>query len=354
MTVAIRILGDPQRAQTHSGWKEATISSSIETLAGAFELNVVTNRPAGRSWPIQRGDKCEVIADGQIAITGFVDRIEPGYDKESGRTITVAGRDRTADLVDCSAEPAHEWENTELAPIADKLCKPFDIVPAYNQVPSKKIPKHIVEQGETVLDCMSRACSYYGVLPFPDGHGGVVIGKAGAGTIEKPLLNGINVDSNVLKARAVIGDEQRYSEYILRGDPEGFVGIEDQIKQEGRASDPGVSRYRPLVVLADNVGETDSLKRRAAHMAKVRQARGYEFHYTVAGWTHGNDIWRPNHFVRVRDTELPLYGTMLVSKVTLKVNKREGTIAELVLVYPDTYAELARPPASGDSAENHQ
>lgn len=348
MTVAIRI-GD----RIFEGWKSARVNMGVEQLSGAFSIEGAFDN-AGTLLPIKLGDQCEVIADGEIVISGFVDKITSRYSKGQGRVIEVSGVDRTGDLTRASATPVKEWKDVHLKEVANTLLDPFDIVPEYYKVPGDKLPKFEIEQGETVLDALSRLCSYYGVLPFPNGKGGIIIGKAGgAGTFPVPLVTSRFKPSNVKEARAEASDRDRHSEYILRGEPEDWIGADDQVAQTGKYKDETFKRHCPLIVVADNVAVENDLQKRAAQMARVRRAKGFTYEYKLAGWSHSGKVWRPNYLVRVDDTELPLRDKMLISRVDLTLSKDKGSESTVQLVPIDTYTTEKTPLPSGDSDGYH-
>ena len=112
----------------HSGWESLNINLGVEQIAGTFELSVTEKWPGNNeARPIRRGEVCTVSIDGEIVITGYVDDVLPSYDSNS-HTLTINGRDKTADLVDCSAiYKTGAWTNTSLKTIAEDLCKPFGI-----------------------------------------------------------------------------------------------------------------------------------------------------------------------------------------------------------------------------------
>lgn len=112
----------------YGGWKTIRIERGIEQIAGTFELSV-TDRWAEQSAvrQINPGQPCEVRIDEAVVITGYVDTVAPQYDKQQ-HTITVSGRDKTGDLVDCSAiHKSGQWSGRKLDQIAADLCQPFGI-----------------------------------------------------------------------------------------------------------------------------------------------------------------------------------------------------------------------------------
>lgn len=75
--------------------------------------------------PYSRGAACRVLVDGLAVITGYVDDVRISC-SASEHSVTVRGRDKTGDLVDCCA-PSMQLAGASLAVIARNLCAPFGI-----------------------------------------------------------------------------------------------------------------------------------------------------------------------------------------------------------------------------------
>jgi hypothetical protein len=75
--------------------------------------------------PFREGESCRILVDGRPVITGYVDDVAIRYD-DKDHAVSVSGRDRTADLVDCSA-PSVQWAGRSLPQVAAELCRPFGI-----------------------------------------------------------------------------------------------------------------------------------------------------------------------------------------------------------------------------------
>ena len=99
MTVSL-VIGNRRR---HIGWTEATITRSLETIAGTFAVTL-SERDPGETRPrvVRPGDRCRVELEDEAVIEGYIDAVTIDYDATS-HTIAVRGRDATGDLVDCSA-----------------------------------------------------------------------------------------------------------------------------------------------------------------------------------------------------------------------------------------------------------
>ena len=93
MTVALLIEG-----RSHTGWSEATVTRSLETISGAFTVTLSEREP-GETTPrvIRPGNSCRVQLEDETVLQGWVDAVTVDYDSGS-HTIAVRGRDATGDL----------------------------------------------------------------------------------------------------------------------------------------------------------------------------------------------------------------------------------------------------------------
>src|SRR5665213_4039535 len=118
----------------YSGWVKASVTRSLEAIAGSFELEVsepviVPLKP----WTIQAEDVCMVGLKTKPGpnmpfpvITGFVDQRSHHRDAESHR-ITIAGRDRTGVLVDCSVQPPWHYKTQGVLEVCQALAGPYGV-----------------------------------------------------------------------------------------------------------------------------------------------------------------------------------------------------------------------------------
>ena len=319
----------------YSGWESVEITRSVQAVAGGFQL-AVTDRWAGQAmpWPIRCGDACVLAIDGETVINGYVDQVVPSF-SGSQRGIRVKGRDRTGDLVDCSAmHSPGEWAGIGLKRLAAILCQPFGVSVSAEVDVGKPFAKFALQPGETAWEALERACRLRAVLATGDGDGGVLITRAGQQRARDDLVQG----ENILAGNATLDMTRRYSRYAVDaqniGSDNAWGAAAAEIR--GAATDAGVPRYRPLLVLAEGSADTATARQRAQWEATVRAARGAEARITVQGWSQqGGALWRPNQRVQVASDWLRIHGEMLIAAVTYRKDDTAGTTAELQLMRPD-------------------
>ena len=320
----------------YGGWKSIRISRGIEQIAGAFELGL-TERWAGQDLPrpIRPGDECEVMVDGETVITGYVDDARPSYDKES-HAVTVSGRDRTGDLVDCSAiHKSGQWANARLDKIARDLCAPFGIKVHAEVEVGRAFGSFSLNEGEAVFECLDRAARLRAVLLVSDGRGGLVIARAGATRAPAQLVEG----ENILAASGDFSWRERYSRITVkgqgRGDDENNGATVAHVA--ARVDDASITRYRPLIVLAEDQDRAGTLKDRAEWEMGVRMGRGSRASVTVQGWhADASTLWQPNRLVHLRSPYLGADIDLLIVSATYILDE-SGTRTEMELVRPEAF-----------------
>lgn len=322
-----------------SGWESVEIKRGIEQICGTFQLSV-TERWPGQDTPtsILSGSSCEVLLDGQTVITGYVDSPEPSFDEVS-HAVSISGRDKTEDLVDCSAiHKSGQWKNRHLDEIATNICAPFGIKVIKLVDVGDPFTTFNIQTGERAFEALDRMARMRAVLLMSDGLGNLIITRAGQSHIATELVEG----ENVKRGSGKFDWKERYSHYTVKGQHRGMDGdpVDNARSPTGTADDAVIDRYRPLVILAEDQGHIASLKQRAEWEKNVRIGRANRVTVTVQGWKHADGLWLPNTLVRLRAPSLYADLDLLIAQVTYKQNNN-GTTTELELCRPEAFDLLA-------------
>lgn len=321
----------------YAGWEQAGITRAMDAACGTFNL-AVTDRwePNAEPWPIVPGDECEIRLGGETVISGYVDLVRPSFNADS-HTISVQGRDRSADLVDCSAvHDPDEWKNIDLLALANRLGSPFGVAAKAETDIGAPIPLVKLQHGETALEALTRHARMRKVLVMPDGAGGILLTRTGSRRAAVELLQG----RNILDASGQLDNSERFSDYIVKGQASyrDETDGETEAHAEGKARDPGVTRYRPMLIVADAESNAASASDRATWEANTRMGRAASATIVVQGWrqTPGGELWAPNMLVSVRSSWLGMSGEMLIRQVTFDKGAG-GTVTQLDVVSPSAY-----------------
>lgn len=329
--------------QGYLGWTELAVETSIDAASGSFELTLSTReRTAAAEWPIVEGAACEVLLAGRPLITGWIDVVERTIDAEF-IGLRVRGRDRTADLVDCAAiHRPGSWRGRKLSQIAGELLAPFGIGLTMRGDEGAPFTRFALQQGETVFAAIERMARYRGLALWSPGDGTLSIGNPDSGQ----RTGMIRLGHNVIAATASRDLTERFSTYLLKGQASGsdLRNGEAAAHVQSEAADPGVRRYRPMLVVGEEQADPTALKRRAAWEAAVRAGRGESLSATVPGWlTDAGEPWQAGSRADCQLPALKVAGDLLVERVRFTRDGQRGSLTELSLVPPEAWTQLAEP-----------
>ena len=124
---------------------------------------------------------------------------------------------------------------------------------------------------------------------------------------------------------------------------------------ENKAANSQVTRYRPLIIIADGQADDRRCAQQAKFEASVREAKSKKVTVSVQGWrTEAGDLWRINQLVQVKSAWMRIDAIMLVGGVNFTISD-SGTITQLLL-YPqnafDVLPEIPPPTAKATSSKH--
>jgi len=317
----------------YTGWKSVSVINDLEQAATVFNVGLSSNVEGDINiLPVSPGSECRLELDGQIVVTGYVDGINGKYDSKT-HDYSLAGRSKVGDLIDCSAiVSGGVFSNQTVKQIAEKLCEPFGVGVTIKTDVGAALSKHRTEDA-SVHEVIERACRRRGLLLSSDPEGGLVISQIGTERIATAIEKGVNVKGS----SGVFTQNERFSHYQVKGQADdGGAGwsLSQQIQSEGKAIDPNVKRYRPLIIDAED-GETD-LTKRARFEATTRLARSTKMTYTLQGWQHEAGLWQINKLVRVIDSYFGVDGWFLISAVVFTLDQ-SGTKTEITVIPKEAF-----------------
>jgi prophage tail gpP-like protein len=325
----------------YSGWTDIAIDMSLTEISDSFSVSITDLFPGQQKrFQVQPGNACSLAIGDDTLITGYINDVEISYDTES-HSLFVRGRDKTGDLVDCSATPHGfgNWNRVSIMDIAKVLLDPFGIT-VTSTVPdtAKAIRGHTVQMGETVWECLDRAFRQYGVMAMADGSGNLVLTRPGdGGALAEARLGGI-----ILAGSASYSGRETFKDYYVLGQfPGGNDAYSDPsvtTMASAHVTDPNVTRFRPLIVHVEcNTSDMAFLPTRAAWEAAYRSGKGRRFQITVQGWRDANGkLYAPNTMIRLEDDFLGVHESLLVVAVHLSLSE-SGTLAGLTLSRKDAF-----------------
>lgn len=218
-----------------TGWKSLSITRSLEAMSGRFELGIAVRAEDDVS-VLKVGAALMLEINGERAITGYLDELNQSISGED-KSVRISGRDKTADLVDCSViHNSYHFKNQNLQEIASTLCMPFgiDVVWAVqSQDAAEKIPVWQVEPGETVFDTLTKAARHKGVLVTSDVNGNLVFTEPSTEPVGELILG-----QNLLELELTDSWANRFSQYRVIGDAEQGGEKGSGKGKQGKSSSP--------------------------------------------------------------------------------------------------------------------
>ena len=342
--------------QDYRGWTEVKIERDVENMAGSFSLTCRDDARALAAldfatpddrYRLRPGPGCTIAIDGEPVLVGYVETVEPSIDDKKA-SVTIGGRDKTGDLVDCAAAPEGpgEYRDITLADFAGRVAAPFGIGVTSDLADGRPFKRASIETAETAHSAIVGHCRARGALAMSDGVGGLRITQSGADRAPGSL----SLPGNMLRSKGRFTTLERFSDVHVKGQgekahyrrgtvPHSFAGPaptpsepagSDATDREraalsasGRARDPEVSRYRPRVVLSRKQPDDISPRDEAEWQMRTARARCEGIDTTVVDWRGQNGgLWRPNQQVSVDDAFQGVNRVMLISGVTYIFNDK--------------------------------
>jgi len=318
----------------YEGFKNVRLTRSLTSLTGSFEI-VLTDKfqIQKEDFTLKPGLSIECSIGTFKVFTGYIDQFAI-HTTANSRNITISGRDKTGDLVDCSVASPNEFNNMDILQIANKICSPFGIGVKIFGAPGSKIEKFTIQQAETAFEALERLAKKRDFLITSAPDGDLVLEKKGVVRSGTDLIEG----ENTLAISCRFDNTERFSKYIVKGQSTSLLGgIGDATSGKGEASDQGIERYRPLVIIAESSSKVDDCKKRASWEANMRAARSTEISVLTRGWIKEDGLlWASNQLVNLDSISSGIKQQFLISEIKMEQSDR-GRLTELSLIRPDAF-----------------
>ena len=327
----------------YGGWTDVDIQTGLEQIGGGFSISL-TQRWPGVDVPqdIREGAACKVRLGDDVVINGYVDVVDIDCDATSTQ-VKIEGRDRAGDLVDCSAiHKTGQWHGVRLEQIVADIAAPFGISVAVDAGVSTGdvFTSFALDDGETAFSAIDRACRLRAVLVVSTADGNLLLTQASTTRADVALVEGVNME----RMRATHSWRERHSVITLTGQ---VPGNDDTNGPEAAhikrvAADEQITRYRPLIVIAEHGTSAKAMADRAAWEVKARMGRGKRGSTQVVGWRTGADgqtgaLWRYNMLLPVTSARLGLDMDMLIVSCHDRLGER-GRTCDLTFARPEAFA----------------
>lgn len=330
-----------------TGWTSVRVTRGVDRCPSDFDIEATDRNPLDPSvLQVFPGDQCQVYLGADLVLTGYVDRVIPSF-AENRHSLRIMGRSKCEDLVDCSA-CFNTWQISATDPVslAQKLCSPFGIkVTTPGPLEYIEIPLFGVIMTETPMEIIERIARYAGLLAFDGRDGNLILTRAGAYSMASGFAQG----QNVQEATTAFTMDQRYSDVRVLFQSVEFLDqmptseqTSDLIQNDtaAEAKDPGVLRYRPMALVAEQADLNFKVaQQRAAWEVSRRWGRSQQARVTCDSWRDATgQLWEVNALANVDIPALKLNGqTWAISEVSF-IRDARGRRADVTMMPKEAFA----------------
>lgn len=312
-------------------FKRATCTYAANQSARAFAFTVTdATDPWGEQWNLMPGAPCTVLANGQLIVTGYIERMLPSYDAK-GHHVEISGRSKSADHLHSSVEhPKGEFRDKTVLQIAQELDK--QNVGFYSDVEQPKVEYFRLNPNEKVFEAVERLSRRYQLLMQGMENGSVKLTKGGTNGSNTPLIEG----HNILAASACFDQSDQHSEYKVKG--QRVYGADRRsLRIEATSKDSRMRRHRPLHIHQETDIDDATAQKRADHHKNRQQGESITATIkTQSFFDDAGQLWRANGLIYIHSPMLKLSNQMLLKTVSLN-QEEHGSFSNLNFVLPNAF-----------------
>jgi prophage tail gpP-like protein len=323
--------------ERYTGWQEVAFSKSLDNICGSFSLAITSAYP-GKPL-INNGAECQLMIDGERLMTGYIFESSDTISSD-GHTVVFSGREKTADLVDCTHERAYYITNKiAAADVIRYICEPFGINVVEGLDPERKLREMSNWKnnfGSRCGELISQVAKHFAMLIYTNPDGDLVLTKAGwEGTATDALDTGKNVKTCSLQSN----DSDRHSTIAYRSYRHAILAGDSPIAPRAIVTDSIITRYRPLTIHAVDQGFLIDMQTYADWEQRVRAGRSRSTTCLLNSWIQSNGKpWALNTVAHLNSPEQYINNAdLLISGINGSLSIDGGTELVLTLVPRGTY-----------------
>jgi len=324
--------------KSHGDWASYEIDSDLLTPADAWQVTL--GMSGGQIPPdVVAGAPVEVKVGGETVLTGRIDEVGHQVSKTS-HTFSLSGRDKAADLVDCSA-PVFVAKLVSLKEIIAKIVSAFGISRYRIDADATRTREKInIEPGDSAWNALAHAAEANGLWPWFEPDGTLVIGGPdySAPVAATLVLRRSGKGNNVISLARQHSMHGRYSEVTVLGQTHGTDTEPGKHALRADAKDDGVSWHRPRVVVDHEADSYAVARDRARKLIADSRLNGLTLsavvkgHRIVApGQPSDGQLWKPMQRVRVISEPHDLDAIFFLMARKFTRNRNDGTRTALTL-----------------------
>lgn len=351
----------------YTNFTAASCELRLDSLSSTFRFDAVA--PNGQALPFKGGEACKVIVDGVTVLTGFIEVVSVDYNG-SDHTISVSGRDKTADLIDSTIDDIDDIRGDGLTlkaligKVIEQLGLDIQVIDEvepepYNAAEDIAAP----EPGDNAFQFIEKYAKKRQVLLTSNGDGNIVIATNSGQTAEGAVQHIIGAeDNNVIASSFSYDTTGRYNAYKIASglnpvalNLAGDTDLASLVNQGGGVFDADIRVGRQLIIISEAPFSDGPCEDRAKWEADIRRARGLVYSATVPSFrVDGNqgDLWQINRIYQIVDDFVGKIEPMLCNSVTFTFDVDNGRNTNLGFVGQKAYTLFIEPDPLAEVADN--
>lgn len=332
-----------------TGWKSVSVTRSLDALADTYQFNML-DVWSPENTPLIPDKEIKIYVDRDIfvsqlqtlVLTGYIDSqaIKVGTNTNN---ISLKGRSKTGDLVDCSAEmlPSNSWNRVQFSTIVRDLLFDYDI--DLDFISGNAVGKDValdlsINSGESIFEIISRVSKKLGILPVTNPNGNLEFITTGDRRSQDKLIFG----NGLKNVSGEFDYTDRFSSYTIKGQKSGGGGgwkkSTNEISSNAQDEVFG-SRYRRKIISLDSKATIKDAQNQVRWEAQIRAGKSGSVDIVLPSWfQNNNEIWEVGTLVYTEIPPLDIAEELLIKDVTLEQTSG-GSSAGLKLVNKDTYTK---------------
>lgn len=346
---------------------ELHIQRALDQIAGTF--NFTASVHAADPFPIPRQSPCTVEINGTTILTGYVDVITVEYGATT-HTVRIAGRDKTADIVDSKISEKLEFKapitldtviKRTLEDIGATDVKVINKVEGLAPYTKKELVSGKIGMG--AFEFIDKYAAKRQVVLTTDGLGNIVVTRASSENSGITLRNSLQpgAQNNIKLATATFDDSERYNTYKLyaqqnhAADPKSTEHPKVGTYYSAEVTDDKVRPSRKYRAIGEGSQPSDKLLERAKWEANIREAKSFNYTATMVElgpYSMEGAPYQPNTLVTVIDDFADVEVELLIVRVSQSVTNTEGSITELVMMSREAFILIRSEPSKDKAGKN--
>ena len=326
--------------QNFTGWTSVRVTAGVMRTPRDFEVQATVKLPGEVRDIIQPNTAVTLSIGGHVVLTGYVERVQRRVAAGS-HTVSFGGRGRCCDLVDGAAlAPNLAVMDANLIGLAKTLVLPFSAGAIQIITPdgpgSGRAFNYQINLGETVYEILDKFSRYEGLLPYEDANGNLVFARVG----QVAHASGFSESQNVQEIEVSANFDERFSVYIpLIMSSSSFNANALGINSAGSpVTDPGVNRYRPRMIISEQLTQDGSLASIRALWESTRRAgQATRITVTADSWLDSAGTpWTPNQTASIALPSIAInQAGWVITEVQFARDMQSGTTARVTLMPPE-------------------